>query len=314
MTLVGVAAAAVGCSSPAGNLPTSPSEAPATLADHGGTGGNARYYGATFTEGSSVGPGATSTFAITIENCNGSGTCDNSHVTFSTQKIGHATIKIPDGFTGVTILGVTNSQSTDAWQGSPFSDSTGSYIRLAAPAGNKRLEPGQSVTVRFSATAPCEGGEYDWDTEAYQDTDVADNDTPYVIVGDEPSMTVTGDCITECTVRGQGYWEHHFSDWPAIGTGLMLGNRLYTPAELLSILQQNPVAGNGLIALAHQLVSAKLNIANGANSSSITSTIAAADALIANQVVPPVGSGSLAPSQTGALTQALDDFNSQCED
>src|SRR5262245_35664346 len=179
MTLVGIATAVAGCSNPAGNLPTSPSEAPATLADHGGTGGNARYYGATVTEGSSVGPGTLSTFAIKIENCNGSGTCDNSHVTFNTQKIGHATIKIPDAFSGLTILGVTNNQPTDAWQRDTFSDSTGSYIRLWAPAGNKRLEPGQSVTVRFSATAPCEGDQYIWETGAYQAPDVTDEDTEY---------------------------------------------------------------------------------------------------------------------------------------
>ena len=99
-----------------------------------------------------------------------------------------------------------------------------------------------------------------------------------------------------------------------LGAGLSLGNRVYSATELLSILQQNPVAGNGLIALAHQLVSAKLNIANGADGSTIAATIAAADALIGSQVVPPVGGGSLAPSQTGSLTQSLDAFNSQCED
>ena len=85
----------------------------------------------------------------------------------------------------------------------------------------------------------------------------------------------------------------------------MLGDRLYSAVELLSILEQNPVAGNGLIQLAHQLVSAKLNIANGADG---------ADSLIGSLVVPPDGSGSLAPSQTGGLTRELDDFNGQCED
>jgi hypothetical protein len=311
MTLVGIATAAVGCSNPAGNLPTSPSEAPATLADHGGTGGNARYYGATIdvTPDAPVAAGATVSFAITIDNCNGGGSC-GTHVTADNQKIGHAFITVPSGFTGVTNLTMTNSDPADAWVGSLVAG----VIQLQAPGGNKRLEKGQSVTVTFDATALCTAGANEWTTSAFQDVDATLNDTPYTLVGTQPMISITGSCQTECSVRGQGYWEHHFSNWPAIDAGLMLGNRLYSPAELLSILQQNPVAGNGLIALSHQLVSAKLNIANGVDGSSIASAIAAADALIGSLVVPPVGSGALAPSQTGALTQALDDFNSQCED
>ena len=312
MTLAAIAAFASGCSNASDSLPTAPSLASETLASHGGAGGSARYYGATFTAGANVGPGVTeAAFSIKIENCSGVGTCDNSHVTFSTQRIGHAFITIPNGFTNVTNVVVTTRDPADAW----LWNIEAGTIQLRAPAGNKRLEPGQSVTVSFKADTPCTGGEYDWLTAAYQDTDVTDNDTPYEITPEDvqPSVTVTGNCVTECTVRGQGYWEHHFNAWPAF-SGLLLGSRVYTPAELLSVLQQNPVAGNGLIALAHQLVAAKLNIANGANGASVAATIATADALIGSNVVPPIGTGSLTPQQTGALTQALDDFNSQCED
>ena len=83
----------------------------------------------------------------------------------------------------------------------------------------------------------------------------------------------------------------------------------YTQAQAQAIFN-TPVAGNGLISLAHQLIAAKLNIANGANGSTIAATIAAADALIGSLVVPPVGVGFLDPSVTSALTTALDDFNS----
>ena len=76
----------------------------------------------------------------------------------------------------------------------------------------------------------------------------------------------------------------------------------------MSILNA-PVSGNGLISLAHQLIGAKLNLANGANPTSIASTVAAADALIGGLVIPPVGAGYLAPSATSAYTQSLDDFN-----
>jgi hypothetical protein len=84
----------------------------------------------------------------------------------------------------------------------------------------------------------------------------------------------------------------------------------YTAAELESIFNTPPAGGEGLLILAHQLIAAKLNIANGANPSAVASTIAAADALIGGLVAPPVGSGSLAPSAVSALSSTLDQYNS----
>ena len=130
------------------------------------------------------------------------------------------------------------------------------------------------------------------------------NETPFDVV-----------CNIVCTL-GQGYWKNHYpTEWPAsvVSGGLTLGSVNYTAAQLESIFLVPP-ATNGLIALAHQLIAAKLNVANGANASAVAASIAAADALIGSRVVPPVGSGSLAPSVTSALTQALDDFNSGCPD
>jgi hypothetical protein len=101
--------------------------------------------------------------------------------------------------------------------------------------------------------------------------------------------------------------------------GLTLGTVFYTQAELLQILN-TPVSGNGLVSLAHQLIVAKLNIANGANSGTVAATIAAADAQIGALVVPSVGAGYLSPASTSSKTQILDDFNNgiigpgHCED
>ena len=117
-------------------------------------------------------------------------------------------------------------------------------------------------------------------------------------------------CAGVCTL-GQGYWEHHYpTDWPAsvISGGLTLGTVNYTAAQLQSILENDAVAGNGLLALAHQLIAVKLNVANGADGSAVAAAITAADALIGGLVVPPVGGGFLHPSLTGALTQTLDNY------
>jgi hypothetical protein len=121
-----------------------------------------------------------------------------------------------------------------------------------------------------------------------------------------------------CTLT-QGYWKTHTPlvcdldptsplciAWPV--ASLDLGTVTYDVAQLVSILN-TPAAGNGLIALAHQLIAAKLNIANGADGSAVAADIAAADALIGGLVVPPVGGGSLPSSATSALTTALANYN-----
>lgn len=115
-------------------------------------------------------------------------------------------------------------------------------------------------------------------------------------------------CTTECPqcTYSQGYWKNHADVWPV--QSLMLGTTSYTKAQLLDIFN-TPVQGNGLISLSHQLIAAKLNIANGASASAVAATILSADALIGALIVPPVGSGWLDPATTGSLTQILDDYN-----
>ena len=107
-------------------------------------------------------------------------------------------------------------------------------------------------------------------------------------------------------VRGQGYWKNHPDQWPL--NQLLLGNNAYDKEQLLAILHQ-PVRGNGLVLLAHQLIAAKLNIANGADASCIEQTLADADALIGDLLVPPVGDGYLQPEDVSALADILDDYN-----
>ena len=109
----------------------------------------------------------------------------------------------------------------------------------------------------------------------------------------------------ECT---QGFWKNHPEVWPPGCTPMLLGTVAYSAAQLMSIYNE-PAVGNGLISLAHQLITAKLNSCNGSNLTNVAATIAAADALIGGLVVPPVGGGFLSPASTSALTQTLDDYN-----
>jgi hypothetical protein len=124
--------------------------------------------------------------------------------------------------------------------------------------------------------------------------------------------------IGGCTYT-QGYWKTHGPVptgnneyvWPQSvkDNGLTLGTVNYNAAQLLQILN-TPAAGNGILTLAHQLIAAKINIASGAGTTpGVDNAITNADALIGNKVIPPVGTGFLKPSSTGALTTTLGQFN-----
>jgi hypothetical protein len=121
-----------------------------------------------------------------------------------------------------------------------------------------------------------------------------------------------------CTYT-QGYWDNHGPvpsgnneyTWPDSvkqAGGFTVGNVFYTTAQLQSILKQ-AVKGNGLVSLAHQLIAAKLNVANGADPTDIAQAITDADTLIGALVIPPVGTGFLAPATTSPLNEALTNYN-----
>jgi hypothetical protein len=121
-----------------------------------------------------------------------------------------------------------------------------------------------------------------------------------------PSVTPTPTATPTGCVFGFGYWKNHPEAWPV--TELQLGNVTYTQEQLLDIMHE-PVRGNGLVSLAHHLITAKLNVANGADPSCIEQTIADADALIGDLVVPPIGDGFLQPREVNALKDVLEDYN-----
>jgi len=94
-----------------------------------------------------------------------------------------------------------------------------------------------------------------------------------------------GSALVDCAVPPptgqcpltQGYWKNHPDAWPV--TSLTLGSETYTEAELLAILH-TPVRGDASLILAHQLIAAKLNIANGSDPTPVSATIADADSLL----------------------------------
>jgi cysteine-rich repeat protein len=127
---------------------------------------------------------------------------------------------------------------------------------------------------------------------------------PACIAGEGTVRSNSEGSDEDCTLT-QGYWKNHEEAWPV--DSLALGNVIYSKAALLAILDQ-PVQGNGLISLSHQLIAAKLNLASGAPDA-IVGAIADADAMIGDLMCPPIGDGYLATSATSGLAGALADFN-----
>ena len=113
------------------------------------------------------------------------------------------------------------------------------------------------------------------------------------------------------------------NNWPV--TSLTLGTVTYTDLELCQILN-TPTNGNGLIALAQELIAAKLNqvimsnqlrqfgvsLCAGATCEQVAMInrwVADADALVGGQVIPPLGSGFLDPTVTDSFANNLHTFN-----
>jgi hypothetical protein len=175
------------------------------------------------------------------------------------------------------------------------------------------LQPGQSVTVNIgddslhdncAVSSPCSGAPLLCNT-AYVFRALARDST-----GQRVSDTIT--CTTLSCVGGssctysQGYWRNHPDAWPV--TSLTLGTVTYQAAELMAILDE-PARGNGLVILVHQLIAAKLNIANGADPSAVQQAVTDVDNMVGALVVPPIGNGYLTPGQTGDLTETLTEYN-----
>ncbi len=126
---------------------------------------------------------------------------------------------------------------------------------------------------------------------------------------DEPGLPLSdsGQRVTaqaDCSLT-QGFWKNHEQAWPV--EELTLGGTTYTKAQLLAILTTSP-RGDATYILIHQLIAARLNVANGADATAIADTLVAADAWLAAN---PLGSKPKGAARDAgvALAALLDDYN-----
>lgn len=129
--------------------------------------------------------------------------------------------------------------------------------------------------------------------------------TPTITATPDPTPTITPTPDQGCTLT-QGYWKNHATISNV--EPVLMGGVFYTQQELIDILNIPPAGGDATYILAHQLITAKWNLANGASGVVLGTTVADADAwLIAN----PLGSDPSDPPRQGGidLSEILDAFN-----
>jgi len=101
-------------------------------------------------------------------------------------------------------------------------------------------------------------------------TDIGGNDSRDI------NATFTCECGGGACHFTPGYWKNHPEAWPVLT--LTVGGISYNQTQLIEILSL-PVRQDPTVILAHHLIAAKLNVANGADDS-INGAIADADAIL----------------------------------
>ena len=175
-----------------------------------------------------------------------------------------------------------------------------------------------AVTVDFAVSgANTDGGFCNTDINgqcsfAYTGTNAGDDTiTATADVEGHPQET-TADKTWEAAAGAgtcplsQGFWKNHALAWP-VGS-LTLGPTLYNQANLLDILN-TPVKGDASVNLAHQLIAAKLNIANGSDPAPVAATIAVADGLLGPSIPQNVKSKTMTGQAMLAAKDVLDMYN-----
>ena len=168
------------------------------------------------------------------------------------------------------------------------------------------------LNQQLGLSTTCNNGVLDCGTQyvfrAFAHGDSKKNRSIYTIYDNDCAAT---DACGDCGRHGYGYWKNdslavaNIIDPTGDNSGtLLLGDQSYTSGQIYAILNQTP-NGNGLVILAHQLISAKLN--NICNTDWGT-----ADAMFDGKIVPPVGTSSVTANTVAGQVATLQKINNTC--
>ncbi|SDM86299.1 hypothetical protein SAMN05660860_03304 [Geoalkalibacter ferrihydriticus] len=148
--------------------------------------------------------------------------------------------------------------------------------------------------------------DWDWDRDSDKDSDWdsdrdSDKDSDWDSDRDSDSNTSFG-------TGTQGYWQNHPKAWPV--DRITVGGKRYSKDEAIKYMKK-ATKGDVTMTMFHALVSAKLNVASGTESSCIADTIKSADSWM--DKYGPAGekvrAGSWAWRNGEPLYMTLDDYN-----
>ena len=148
-----------------------------------------KFYTGTVTPGTAT-PGGTQTYTFAIADSSG-----------STQSLGSANINVPADFTSVTVGAVTPPPGK-VWTATLVSGQI--KLRNPGPGSTSRLDPGESVSVLVTATAPTSCGSFTWTTAAKQSNDFNGTGNDFVLSGTDPTISTIGCQVADHVSFGQG--------------------------------------------------------------------------------------------------------------
>jgi SdrD B-like domain len=204
------------------------------------------------------------------------------------------------GETGIAGVLVTIVSATDGSMTTTLTDGNGVYAFLVPPDTYQtfvQIPVGTSpspANVGTNDTIDSDGVSNGLGSSVATTTTTATNpvniDTDFGFVPSAVQSPGTGT---------PGYWKNHPEAWPV--ASITIGGVTYTRDQAIAWLKQ--LSKDKTTTMFSSLVSAKLNVLIGNDSSCVGSTIAAADLWMATY--GPVGSGVLASSQAWAIGEPL---------
>jgi hypothetical protein len=276
--------------------------------------------------------GAVTTQGTTGDPTDKSGTCSPLFNTQTTDLYCAYSVSLPSADPGYVTAGVNFSDGSSTSTTTAFDFTNPTYVNpvnycvlvsdtLEGPLGTVCANQ-HSVTFDYlyTITAPTQCG-----TSVVNNT-ASLNDSLVHPSSASAGVHVNVPCVGGCTLT-IGYWKNHAGFGPQadvvtpllpqwLGTSGGAKSLDVTTAgfavQLLSFYGSNNVfsASNGINKLYAQLLAAKLNIANGADGSAISSTIAAADAFLASNNSTSWASLTKAQQQAvNSWMSALDNYN-----
>jgi len=182
---------------------------------------------------------------------------------------------------------------------------------------NFEVVSGPNAGLTFSATTNVQGEASFTFSSAFVGTDEVEasmtNSGGSTVTSNSVTIEWVEEVVTDVCPFSQGYWKNHPKDWPESALPMKLGTTNYYNKDQLLTIFNTPPRGDASLILAHQLIAAKLNVANGSPvPSEVADAILDADNAIANRIIPAgIRTSSTLGQMMTSIAKTLDMYNNK---